>query len=438
MHIHPPTNRPASSPTTGPDGPSSTESGTPSGGPGGTTSAGGPRAWRRAARIRSHLHRAFAVAAAALLCLTLTPAVAQGADRQLLHDGYGSYPRLIRTQHGHADHNGRILATVTSSDEAGYYAPVYESTDEGRNFRQVGEVRDPEGRYGSGMCCGTLYELPRTIGRYPKGTLLWAASYRQKAPRDTRRIGIRIWASTDTGRSWDFAGEPVTSYGPPGVWEPEFDVDDSGTLQMHYADERGEREFDQFLTRRSTDDLVDWSRPTRTLTISPWEVRPGMPIVRALPDGRHYFSYEICNFGERFCDPYFKISEDGEDFGLPTDPGTQVATPEGRHFRHSPTISLFPGGPNGTRVLLIGQIYADADGTPNAGNGKTILANDDPGSGEWYEVPAPVEVADPVDDPCPNYSPSLLPVDGGDAVLQATADRADDGCRVFFGTGPSR
>ncbi|WP_253858915.1 sialidase family protein [Prauserella alba] len=384
------------------------------------------------------MRRAFAVTAAVLLCLTPTPAVAQSADRQLLHEDYGSYPRLIRTQHGHLDHNGRILATMTSTDEAGFYAPVYESTDEGRSFHQVGEVRDPEGRYGSGMCCGTLYELPRSIGQYPKGTLLWAASYRQKAPRDTRRIGIRIWASTDTGRSWDFAGEPVTSYGPPGVWEPEFDVDDSGTLQMHYADERGGGEFDQFLTRRSSDNLVDWSDPAHTLTIPPWEVRPGMPITARLPDGRHYFSYEICNFGERFCDPYFKISDDGEDFGDPTDPGTQVATPEGRHFRHSPTISPFPGGPNGTRMLLIGQIYADADGTPNAGNGKTILANDDPGSGEWYEVPAPVEVADPVDDPCPNYSPSLLPVDGGDTVLQATADRTADGCRIFFGTGPSR
>ncbi|OLT48727.1 bifunctional protein [Saccharomonospora sp. CUA-673] len=371
-----------------------------------------------------------------VLCLTVAPAVAHGADRQLLHDAYGSYPRVIRTEHGGAGHDGRILASLTSNDGWGFYAPIYESTDEGATFEQVGEVRDPEGIAGKGMCCGTLYELPQDVGSYDAGTLLWAASYRQKAGAD-REIGIRVWASEDTGRSWDFVSEPVTSSGRPGVWEPEFNIDSTGALQMHYSDERGD-EFDQFNAQMSTTDLVNWNEPRTTVAVQPFEARPGMPIVRELPDGRHFYSYEICNFGERFCDPYFKISDDGADFGDPTRPGTQVGTPEGRHFEHSPTFSVFPGGPNGTRILLIGQIYVNGDGEPGEGNGKTILANDNLGEGPWYEVPAPVEVANPVDDPCPNYSPSLLPVDDGDTVLQLTADRTDAGCQVFFGTGPSR
>lgn len=382
------------------------------------------------------MRKTLAAIVTVILCLTAAPAVAQTAQPQQLHDAYGAYPRAIRTEHGDADHNGRILATVTSTDNWGFYAPVYESTDEGESFEQVGEVRDPEGVYGKGMCCGTVYELPQRIGDYPAGTLLWAASYRQKAG-ENREIGIRIWASTDTGRSWEFVSEPVTSSGKPGVWEPEFNIDDTGALQMHFADERGSK-FDQVNAQMSSRDLVNWDEPKHTLAMQPFEVRPGMPIVRELPDGRHYYSYEICNYAERYCNPYFKTSDDGADFGDPAAPGTQVSTAEGRHFEHSPTISVFPGGPNGTRILLIGQIYVNANGEPNEGNGKTILANDNLGKGDWYEVPAPVEVANPVNDPCPNYSPSLLPVDDGEQVLQLTADRTDAGCRVFFGTGASR
>ncbi|PXY32099.1 sialidase family protein [Prauserella muralis] len=366
----------------------------------------------------------------------LSPAAAaQPTGRTLLHDGAGSYPRLIRTEHGGLLRDGRILASITSRDRHGYYAPIFESLDEGRSFTRVGEVRDPAGR--AGMCCGTLYELPQRVGRLRAGTLLWAASYRQHAG-PSRRIGIRVWASRNLGRTWSFLAEPVRSHNRDGVWEPEFTVDAAGRLWLHYADETEAPQHAQVLNRVASVDGITWGAKQRTMAIPPHRVRPGMPIVRRLPDGRYYFAYEICNYGDRFCDPYFKISPDGATFGDPAAPGTRVATATGNHFQHAQTITLFPGGPRGTRILMVGQIYVDKRSRPLPGNGRTLLANDHLGSGPWYEVPAPVHVRRPYDNWCPNYSSTLLPVNGGRDVLQVAADYTNGVCKAYFGTGPAR
>jgi hypothetical protein len=65
-------------------------------------------------------------------------------------------------------------------------------------FRQIGEISDPA--FGSGLCCGTLYELPQQVGSLQAGTLLWAASVGKK----TERMATRIYRSNDEGRSWSY------------------------------------------------------------------------------------------------------------------------------------------------------------------------------------------------------------------------------------------
>jgi hypothetical protein len=35
---------------------------------------------------------------------------------------------------------------------------------------KIGEITDPE--FGSGLCCGTLHELPQQVGALQAGTLL--------------------------------------------------------------------------------------------------------------------------------------------------------------------------------------------------------------------------------------------------------------------------
>ncbi|WP_158881442.1 sialidase family protein [Amycolatopsis anabasis] len=367
--------------------------------------------------------------------LVAPASAAPATERKLLTEGMGSYPRLIRLEHSGL-RNGRIVAAITSEDARGRFAPIFQSTDEGRSFKQIGEVRDPEGGP-NGMCCGTLYELPRQVGRLRAGTLLWAASYGQNAGA-ARRIGIKVWASRDGGRSWSFLSEAARSHNRDGVWEPELTVDAGGTLWMHYADETEAPQFAQVLNRVASTDGVTWGTKQRTMAIPPHRVRPGMPLVRRLPDGRFYFGYEICNYGHRFCDPYYKISPDGANFGDPVAPGNQIATANGNHFQHAQTVTLFPGGPNGTRLLMVGQIYVNDKGVPLPGNGRTLLANDNLGAGPWYEVPAPVHVGRPYDDWCPNYSSTLLPVDGGANVLEIAADYDNGVCKAYFGKGPSR
>jgi hypothetical protein len=365
-----------------------------------------------------------------LVATLLTPASA--AERQQLVPGFGSYARLLRLEHSIIG-RGRIVAMLTSEDAGGKFTPVMESTDEGESFHKIGEIHDPDGRYG--MCCGTAYELPQRVGKLRAGTLLWAASYRQDAGAQ-RRVGIKVWASKDGGRSWGFLAEPARSHNIDGIWEPEFTVDAGGTLWLHFADETQAPKYAQVLNRVASTDGVNWGTKQLTLAIPPDRVRPGMPIIRRLPDGRYYFAYEICNFRDRYCDPYFKISPDGANWGSPTDPGTRVDTANGNYFQHAQTITLFPGGPNGVRIVMVGQIYTNAKGQPQPKNGQVLLANDNFGSGNWYELPAPVHITGIHNNFCPNYSSTLLPVDGGKNVLEI-ATEYNSGCKAYFGKGPA-
>ncbi|MEC3976517.1 sialidase family protein [Amycolatopsis sp. H20-H5] len=379
--------------------------------------------------------RRFTRRLALLMSLTVIAALfapASAAERQQLVPGYGSYARLLRLEYT-PGYRGRIVAALTSEDASGKFTPVMESTDEGASFQKIGEVRDPDGALGE--CCGTLFELPQRVGRLRAGTLLWAASYRQDAGA-ARRIGIKVWASKDGGRTWSFLAEPAQSHNHDGVWEPEFNIDNGGTLWLSYADESQAPKYAQVINRVASTDGASWGTKQLMLAIPPDRVRPGMPNIRKLPDGRSYFAYEICNFGDRYCDPYFKISPDGANWGNPADPGTRVVTATGNYFQHAQTVTLFPGGPNGVRLMMVGQIYTNADGVAQPGNGQTLLANDNLGSGNWYELPAPVRINGIYNNFCPNYSSTLLPVDDGKNVLEV-ATEYDKGCKAYFGKGPS-
>ncbi|WP_027928119.1 sialidase family protein [Amycolatopsis benzoatilytica] len=366
-----------------------------------------------------------------VLATGISPASAV-VDKKPLLSGYGLYPRLVRLEHS-AFGRGHIIASVSSSDGNGGFTPILESTDEGESFRQIGEIRDPDAT--AGQCCGTLYELPRKVGRLRAGTLLWAATYGQDAG-PARRTAIKLWASRDGGHNWTYLSTAALSHNHDGVWEPELTVDAGGTLWMHFADETQAPQYAQVLNRVASTDGIHWGTKQLTLAIPPDRVRPGMPIIRRLPDGRYWFGYEICNYRDRYCDPYYKISADGANWGDPGDPGNRVLTANGNYFQHAQTTALFPGGPNGVRLLMVGQIYTNAMGVPQAGNGETLLANDNFGAGDWYERPAPIHIDGIYNNYCPNYSSTLLPVDDGKNVLEIATEYAD-GCRAYFGKGPA-
>ncbi|MCX4445549.1 MULTISPECIES: RICIN domain-containing protein [unclassified Streptomyces] len=409
-----------------------------------------PAPSRRLARWAA---RAAAPVLAAAIGLTFTPASAAPvtpsapsataasatvgilANGTPLGSGTGLYPRAIRLQHNGAA-NGRVLASVVTFNGNNGIGAIHESTDGGATFRQVGGVADPESAGGQGLCCSTLFELPRQVGTLAPGTLLWAAS--SGADGQNRRMALRVWRSNDVGRTWSYLSTCATANGTGGLWEPEFSVAADGALVCHYADETDPAHNQKLAAARSYDG-VTW-QDRRNTVASSWEPdRPGMPMVRRLPDGTYFMSYEICNPGGQYqCVVHYRTSPDGWNWGDPASLGYRPETVDGKYFRAAPTIAWAPapgGGANG-RLLLIGQQLLNRDGTPAADSGRTILANTENGTGPWYEIEAPVHVAAPTATYCPNYSSPLLPSADGRTVLEIATDWDGGVCRPYVATGP--
>ncbi|GAA2637124.1 exo-alpha-sialidase [Streptomyces axinellae] len=352
----------------------------------------------------------------------------------LLQQGSGMYPRAIRLAHnGRA--NGRVLvSTVTHSGGDGF-ARFQESTDDGASFHRAGTVADPKAAKGRGLCCGVLYELPRRVGDMPAGTLLWAASAGQE--EKNRRMTIRVFKSTDLARSWSYLSTVATARADGGLWEPEFSVDADGKLVCHYSDETDPAHSQKLVAARSGDG-VSWSPPRDTVASSLGTDRPGMAVVRRLPDGKYVMTYEICSSRGQFdCVAHYRTSPDGWDWGDPAGLGIRPETADGEYFKHAPTLAWAPGKGNSRgKLLLVGQAMYRADGSRAPDSGRVIWTNSDGGRGPWRKVAAPVAVKTSELGPCPNYSSSLVPSADGGHVLEAATDMVQGQCRPYFATRP--
>lgn len=352
------------------------------------------------------------------------------AQRELLYPGGASYPRVIRLeQSGPA--NGRVLASVGTIDGSAL-GVIMESTDGGGTFQQVGSIADPDGANDRGMCCGTLFELPSQVGDMPAGTLLWAGTFGYKVPDADRHTRQRLWISRDIGRTWTFRSDIATSPNQYNSWEPEFSVAADGQLVVHFSDESDKANHDQKLVRVRSADGVTWTDYTETVKNADFFVRPGMAGVRRLADGTYFLVYEVCNLDQPMCSVYFRTSADGWDYGDPLDLGTSVRTADGKWVRHTPTISVSPTG----AIVLAAEMLVNADGGKAEGNGKTLLVNENNGSGAWREIPAPVQVPAPDNHGCMNFSPSLLVSTDGASVLEVATDLVDGVCHAFYASGP--
>lgn len=98
--------------------------------------------------------------------LTTQTGTAGAATGTVLRNDTGLYPRAVRLAYN-GSANGRVLSSVVTFSGNNGLGAVYESTDSGASFRQVGTVGDPEAAGGQGLCCSTLFELPRAIGNLP-------------------------------------------------------------------------------------------------------------------------------------------------------------------------------------------------------------------------------------------------------------------------------
>ena len=349
-----------------------------------------------------------------------------------LMPGTALYPRVLRLQHS-GKANGRIVASVVTfdSDGAGIGA-VFGSRDGGRRFERIGSISDPDAA--KGLCCSTLYELPRRVGSLPAGTLLWSATVGQGAG-DQRRVTIPLWASRDHGRTWSKVSTVMTASNAGGLWEPELAVSRDGRLVLYISDETQQPAHSQTLIETVSSNGRTWSTPRNIVAADDPELRPGMPVVRQLPNRSYLMSYEICGPDEG-CRERIRRSPDGIRWGKVADLGDLIFAADGTGFRHTPSISWYADGSRDGALLTTGQMLYDRDGNIAAGSGATVMRNDHPNGRSWRLGAAPVAIQDPYDNYCPNYSSSLLPMPERGALLELTTGYDDDQvCTTYFATG---
>jgi hypothetical protein len=376
--------------------------------------------------------------------LSAAPAVARGT---LLQTTWSAYPRLVRLAHqADSRRNGRIVASVSEYAAGTLQAGFHVSSDDGASFARLGTLHDDA--FATGLCCGTLFELPQAVGVLPAGTLLYAASV--GADRPGTLMEQRLYRSDDGGATFGrIAGATCGTSAVPrviggagsGVWEPEFLVSGDGALVCIYSDET-EPGKSQVLKLTATADGTNWSAPEVVVAGAAASDRPGMAVVRRLPSGRYAMSFELCSTARLDCAARLLISDDGLHWGALGSIGTRPQTAAGQYFRHAPTIAWSPSTASAHGVVaLIGQIVgSDLAGADLSGNGRVMLVNDDvERGGDWRAVAAPIGPASAptVTDPCRNYSTPLLPSTDGAQILLLQTDLDGDGaCAARFGRGP--
>ncbi|SEL81740.1 RICIN domain-containing protein [Paenibacillus sp. OK003] len=234
------------------------------------------------------------------------------------------YPRAIQLAHNGAN-NGKMYATFQRNTSTQQVYPIYESTDNGENWAQVGEVQDTQN--GLGMNTNPhLYEMPQTIGSLTAGTMLVAGI---SSPADNSVQYLDLYKSTDLGRSWTFVSNiteaPNAGIGEHGdpVWEP-FLMVANDKLIVYYSDER-DPAYSQKLVHQTTTDGTTWSSPVDDSAMTDSKLRPGMPVVTKLQDGsgRYIMTYEVVGISGTPCN--YKISSNPESWNV-TDYGTTFAT----------------------------------------------------------------------------------------------------------------
>lgn len=375
---------------------------------------------------------------AVLLALAAAPSPAAATPpRRVLYDHGSFYPRVIRLTYG--GDAGIILASVSTNIGRNGVGIIEASLDNGETFQQVAQIRDPTAANAATVCCATLFELPTAVGNLPAGTVLWAASTGAGTPKARRTSREVLWASTDAGYNWRFVSDIAVAANHSNTWEPSLSVARNGQLVAFYSDETDTAHHAQKLVQVRSWDAVHWTDHRETVVNAKWSVRPGMANAIQLPDHTYFMTYEVCNNDlVHLCSIYFRRSTDGWNYGDPHNLGASVRTTTGKYLRHTPFPVWTPGpGPNGT-ILLISEMIVNADGSIAPENGRALVANSNLGNGPWYEIPAPIAVANVNNHGCKNFSPSLLPSPDGASLMEVDTDLDGSICKTYYATEPLR
>lgn len=319
------------------------------------------------------------------------------------------YPRAICLEHN-GEKNGTLLATFECYTDDTPVFPIYESTDCAESWHLKSCVEDKEKGFGCRFQ-PHLYELPADCGRLKEGTVLCAGNI---IPGDFSSTSLHIYKSTDAGTSWEFMSEIVSGgmamvdskeegKGRP-VWEPFLTMTPDGKLICFYSDERyaAQKGYNQMLAHKtSADGGYTWSEEKIDIAFPDGILRPGMPVVAALPNGKYVMVYEVVN--QDRIPVYFRISASIEDWGDVDFMGNPVVCEDGSYVTGAPYVIWIPqGGEEGT-ILVTGRGFSH------------ILANSNGGRGFWEKQPCLIEI----DNSCrfTGYSQCMVPLFGGKQIL---------------------
>lgn len=313
-----------------------------------------------------------------------------------------TYPKIIVLKN-QSSGNGTQLVTFDQLVLVGgvQVYPIYRSTNDGASWTKVADV-NPSATFPTLTRTAQpfLFEVTQTTGSLTAGTILLAGMI---MPTDRSSSRLVLYKSTNQGTSWSYVstidtGGPATYDPSPSsttttVWEPSLAIDGSGGLVAYFSDERQKASgvLQAVSYRRSTDGGATWGSLVNVSAPNNSSDRPGMITVTKLPDGRYLGTWEVVNRpsqAQNTAPVYFKISNDGLNWGTTTSIGTQVLLADGRGIGSSPFVRWMPGGGPKGMVVIASKWSLTSGGVIDGG--QNFYVNYNLGEGPWERLPMAV------------------------------------------------